>query len=527
MERTKKNIIKQVLSYVTAIGVLVSMGVTGMLSNSVDCEDVVLVESSADEDELVFMANQSKNTYTYCSHPASVTTFYNDGVQQSICYNNYKGKLYVLTEGSDEYITISNPFLEEMENVSECLYGGCFAGVNYNYVVFGRTNHAEDAETAVIRVQQYTKDWILKNETSLKDCNTTEPFRAGNCRMVEDDGKLYFYTSHLMYAYEGVRHQANMIFTLDSETLAQDFVYGEIMNREDTGYISHSFDQYIEADGDKLYCLDLGDHYPRSISLVERNKKVENGDWGIKALDVMEFPETNGVVLGTSIGGFSMRDDCFVIAGNTIDYDAEKDTERGQRNIFMSVVSRDFQQNVKIDLTSYASGDGVIVGTPQLVQVSSTDYYVFWEEEPVSDGFALSDKARTFVTRVTLAEVDDGFEQNSQKYVTVSPYVRLSVHLSDCQPVISADGRSISWVVISDSGFYNCQVALADLESYFDMCFDVSGDGLVNIADVVLLSSYLLGGEVKSEDYHFDINNDGVINIFDMLRLRRYMLRGF
>lgn len=524
METRRKKVLKALFACVTMLAVSVSMGLNGQLSNGVECAEVTTTESNSAE--LVLMANQSKNTYTYCSHPASVTTFYTEGVQQSVCYNAYRGMLYVLTEGSEEYVVMENPFLKETGDVGQSLYGGCFAGEKYNYVVFGRTNEAEDSETAVIRVQQYTKGWELRAETDLKDCNTVEPFRAGNCRMVEDAGKLYFYTSHLMYAYEGVNHQANMIFTLDSETLEQEFVYGDIMNRDATGYISHSFDQYIEADGDKLYCLDLGDHYPRSISLVERNKRVESGDFGIRALDVMEFPETEGVTLGTSIGGFSMRDDCFVIVGNSIDYVAEKNAERGQRNIFISVVSRDFRQNIRTDITSYLSGDGVLVGTPQLVQVTPSEYYVFWEEEPVSDKYAFSDAAQTYAVRVTINDIDDGFAEDPQSYIKVSPCVRLNTHLSDCQPVLSTDGSHISWVVISDTGFYNCQAAVSTLEFYFNMDYDVSRNGKVNIVDVVLLSNYLLGNDLSAGDYHFDINSDGTINILDMLHLKRYMLRG-
>lgn len=55
---------------------------------------------------------------------------------------------------------------------------------------------------------------------------------------------------------------------------------------------------------------------------------------------------------------------------------------------------------------------------------------------------------------------------------------------------------------------------------------DINNDGLVSVADAVLLQNYLLT-RVKFTEAQFyagDINNDGLVNVFDMVLMRRFLI---
>ena len=55
---------------------------------------------------------------------------------------------------------------------------------------------------------------------------------------------------------------------------------------------------------------------------------------------------------------------------------------------------------------------------------------------------------------------------------------------------------------------------------------DLSGDGLINSADLLLVRQYLLGSKSLNGVYFYagDINNDKLINSADLLRVRQHLL---
>ena len=98
------------------------------------------------------------------------------------------------------------------------LFGGCYVGDEYNYVVLGQTNGLENDETEVLRIIKYDKDWKRVAYCPVAGINTVIPFNAGSLRMSEADGKLYIHTCHTMYkTSDGLNHQANMTFVLDEK----------------------------------------------------------------------------------------------------------------------------------------------------------------------------------------------------------------------------------------------------------------------------------------------------------------------
>ena len=131
------------------------------------------------------------------------------------------------------------------------VWGGFFAGEQYNFLIFGQQNLSESDHTEVVRVVKYDKAWTRLEQASVYGGNTQMPFSAGSLRCAEADGILYIHTSHTMYrSDDGKNHQSNMNIVVreqDMQVMEMDSGVGGY-----TGYVSHSFNQFIMAtrDGD-------------------------------------------------------------------------------------------------------------------------------------------------------------------------------------------------------------------------------------------------------------------------------------
>ena len=54
---------------------------------------------------------------------------------------------------------------------------------------------------------------------------------------------------------------------------------------------------------------------------------------------------------------------------------------------------------------------------------------------------------------------------------------------------------------------------------------DVSGDGIINVIDIVTLVNYILGGSLTDEGLcASDLNEDGLINVIDIVTLVNIIL---
>ena len=151
------------------------------------------------------------------------------------------------------------------------LYGGCFHGSKYNFIVCGLENTEDDPDAEVIRLLKYSMDWELLDESSVCDINTHTPFSAGSMRMIEYNGKLVVYTSHTMYARSeewDIHHQSNLPLVFDQESMKLEQTFYNFSLISDTGYVSHSFNQFIQTDGTYIYRVDHGDAHPRAISIT-------------------------------------------------------------------------------------------------------------------------------------------------------------------------------------------------------------------------------------------------------------------
>lgn len=263
------------------------------------------------------------------------------------------------------------------------LFGGFYETGSYYFLVTGQENPEESADVEVFRITKYDKQWNRLGSAGLYDCNTTVPFEAGSLRM-EDAGKyLLIRTSHEMYkTTDGYNHQANVTIQLDMESMTITDSYTKIMN-DRYGYVSHSFNQFIKVEDNRIVSLDHGDANPRSLALLKYQTDVSTGKFvpgytnGCELVPVLSFPGASGNnTTGAAVGGFELSDTSYLVAGHSVVQD-ESNLTRSTRNVFVAAVDKSTSEVTVNWLTTYGEGDGT-TSTPQMVKVSDQEFMVLW-----------------------------------------------------------------------------------------------------------------------------------------------------
>ena len=308
-------------------------------------------------------------------------------------------------------------------------FGGFYSGEKYNFIVFGQHNPNEDDNVEVLRVVKYSKSWQKLGTASVKGENTYAIFQAGSCRMTELEGILFVDTSHTMYASDadGLHHQSNMLIKIDEETMQVTECRSDVMNIVATGYVSHSFNQFILTDGEYVYTIDHGDGYPRGISICKTlpdKIKPESVAIPLEILGDFESNET-----GVSIGGAELSTNNCLIAGNSIEQQETLDFNQA-RNIFLTITPKN---NVTTEgstikwITNYNDGKEHEVRTPHLVKINDNKFLIMWEE--------------------TINELDGSIkmvlvDENGNK---LSDIITMGGRLSDCKPILY--NNKVTWYV--------------------------------------------------------------------------------
>lgn len=405
---------------------------------------------------------------------------------------------------SDEKELISSKNIEmEME-----LFGGCYSGAEYNFLVFGQKNVDKDDDKEVLRVVKYSKDWKRLDSISYNGIDTVEPFYFASLRMTENDGRLYVHTCHQMYDY----HQSNFTFIINESdmTAFDDSRNAFVLER---GYVSHSLNQFIQTDGKYLYRVDHGDAIPRAITLVksELNKKFYGEGEGkvrvalpISLGNVTGFNET-----GASVGGFELSENECIIAGNAVDYKKADTQHNDTRNIFISITDKNMYFFKMLWLTNYNSGSEITVYTPQLVKIDSNRFLVMWEE--------YNKTTKDICTK--MVTIDNSGNITSE-------IINSTMRLSDCQPILCTDGL-VRWYTSDDDSPVIYAVNPYDLDNAAAHYLkgDTNCDGVITITDVTVLQKYL-ANIVNFDEKQLaaaDVDGDGSVTIADGTQIQKYL----
>ena len=343
------------------------------------------------------------------------------------------------------------------------IFGGFYAGTDDNFLVFGQRNDAEDDSAEVVRVVRYTKNWHRIAAASICGADTSAPFEAGSCRMSQSGDFLYLHTSHLMYRRaDGLRHQSNFSFDIHIPTMT---AFESIR-----GYVSHSFNQFVLADGADVVRLDHGDAYPRALRLSRFDGAA---GWFTESCETAEILPIYGQLganfTGVTVGGFAAAEQYYLTVGRT-----REQTEDGNpfQNLFVAVTEKaDLSKTEIRDLTAYPEGSDVRLSNPRLAQIASDRFLLLWTEDSVLHYVFLNGAGETVGKTYTAADVP----------------------LSDCQPVVS--DQAVVWYVTEHSTPTFYSIPLDDPER-----ISVSRDGVTVTGGTV--STVGAFTDVRSDQYY-------------------------
>ncbi|MDD6645515.1 MAG: Ig-like domain-containing protein [Oscillospiraceae bacterium] len=305
------------------------------------------------------------------------------------------------------------------------IFGGFYATDKNYFVLSGQTNYNEDDSVEVYRITKYDKNWNRLGSGGLYGANTYIPFDAGSARMTVSGKYLLVRTCHEMYKTDdGYHHQANVTFQFDIDNVKITDSFTSIMNAS-VGYASHSFNQFIQVENNKIVAVDHGDAYPRAVSLFKYSSDISDGTFSSSCSynNVVEIPGGIGDnYTGTSVGGFEISDTSYLIAGNYVNFDDYENSET--RNIFISATSKETGKNTVNTITCYGEAD-ISASTPHLVKINDNRFLLMW-----------SRKSKVYYTKI------DGNGNRVSKIYTMNG------NLSDCEPVV-INGK-IVWYTWND-----------------------------------------------------------------------------
>ncbi len=354
----------------------------------------------------------------------------------------------------------SSQYKLQSSKVLKCeleLFGGFYSGKDANFFVFGQKNEKESDETEVLRIVKYNKNWERLGHASVKGANTYIPFDAGSLRMDETDGKLYIHTCHEMYAKgDGYHHQANMTFVLNEKTMEMEQSYYDTLNLAQAGYVSHSFNQFVQTDGNYAFRVDHGDAYPRAIVLTrcEVDGKITDISY---CLPFSINGDIGNNSTGVSIGGLELSSDNCLIVGNSVDQsDKYNYSAYGQRNIFLTVTDKQLNNNNIIWLTDYKKDSDITPYTPTIVKLNEEQFLIMWEEY----------HSKSNQTTVKMVTVNAEGTQTSEIKNT-------GLMLSDCVPICTSDGL-VKWYVTDQNAINFYMINPYQLSSVMDPTTEIS-----------------------------------------------------
>ena len=402
-------------------------------SGSIEPEDLP-PDASGPLAAMVSSNENYENYYACWSHVVrSYLTENEDGTLTRIeYYKDLEGEAHIALE---RYRTDGTLIWTGSIPVELPRWGGFYSGPEYNFFVFGQSNEAHDPSVEVIRIVRYTKNWHRVDSASVSGSHVAIPFDLGCLRMAQCGDMLYIHTCE--EGYSG--HQFNLSLELYLPAMA--------VLENNTGYVSHSFNQFVIIDGEDVIRLDHGDGYPRAFQMT-RNAG-EAGKLCLKEEILAFLPfigkEGNNVTRAEA-GGLAGSSTHYLAVGNCADQ-----TEGGDKmqNLFVAAVDKEnfTAEGLQIRwLTSYVQADGIEVSTPQLVQLDADRFLLMWVESP---GRALYTKDGTLF----YVFLDGKGETVSQVYSNKG------IPLSECNPIVSGD--SVTWYVTcsTEPTFYRLKLS--------------------------------------------------------------------
>jgi len=262
-------------------------------------------------------------------------------------------------------------------------WGGFYAGPDgCFYVLVGRENPDENDTLDVVAVRRYDHNWTLVGTAYVQGGATQiwkgiySPFRASAPHMVLVGNRLVVHMGRLLYAIEGVHHQANFTFEVDVDTMT-----ATTFDRLGYANCGHSFQQLVAMNGTSLITIDHGDAYPRAIQMgVIADYPAQRR---VTTYNLFEF---NGAIgdnfTGATVTGLVSGPSGIVVVGNSI---RQPDAPNGtlgsadeHRNIYAIWADPASGAHTVHWLTDFAPQGASDALEPRVVQVGPDRYAVLF-----------------------------------------------------------------------------------------------------------------------------------------------------
>ncbi|MGN0696144.1 MAG: hypothetical protein ACI4J5_05180 [Oscillospiraceae bacterium] len=338
----------------------------------------------------------------------------------------YTGKKILLEKYSSDF-----KFVGKADIAMELpIFGGFFAGKDYNFIVFGQNNPTDSNKTEVVRVVKYTKGMKKLSSKSFYGCNTYIPFDAGSLRMDEENGILYIHTCHEMYkSSDGLHHQANMDFFLKESDMSTLFSRYDVFNIS-TGYMSHSFNQFIKVRDGYVFTVDHGDAYQRAITACLRSSYKSSY---VSYENIFNIKGSIGQnYTGVCVGGMELSDKKILVTAASVPQDSTFGSNT-QKNVML--ISCPYVQGCgdtkTTYFTSYKKGAGVDISEPKLTKINDDSFMMMWTE------------TKNKTTKLYVTMIDGNGDKKGKTYAFADAY------LSDCQPIVY--NGQVVWYVTNNS----------------------------------------------------------------------------
>ena len=234
-------------------------------------------------------------------------------------------------------------------------WGGFYAGETYNFLVYA-------VDSAVIHVDQYTKDWIYVSSCN-RTLSNTKSFITNDLDITEGNGSLFIVTNHYMDS----GHMANMRLQINESTMA--VTVEQTGTATYNGYCSHSYvPETVWADG-ILYALDRCDSIPGlGIYVSSYNGSLSQGI-------------TMGNIRSMAFNDWGNLGSC-IPAGKGVltayNY-APGSASHTSTNIFLNYYCSADKSNIVSQTVQVTSTGGA--GTPFVAAVTDTYGYVLWNPD--------------------------------------------------------------------------------------------------------------------------------------------------
>ncbi len=317
------------------------------------------------------------------------------------------------------------------------IFGGFYAGEDYNYIAFGQENLNDSDSRTVIKIAVYDKNFKKEKEISINNCKTAIPFDASAGEMSENEDYLVLHTSRSQYQEEnGVRPQTQLTVIIDKNT----WTVVNNLDKFQENHTSHALREFVEIDNGKIITANYSDTTPLRGAFLQEldfNGKLYHTQ-GL--FSVGGPPAAN--CTGAMIGGFEVSKKGYLVSMSTIDHSLATNytnvniegIETENRDVYLLWADKKTWQVRRSRITDY-SGEKLSASVPYLVKLEDENFMMLWQR--------FSDDSNTSST-LCYAFIDSLGNQ-------IGEILTSEGHLSEsCQP-IEKDGKVI-WYVNTSSG---------------------------------------------------------------------------